>query len=1116
MTEPINSEVIDQITQRSNILKKGSNRTVDDLHFLLNRTGWVRVISSVNTQEVIDKLTGNPYQTGPLVYPDKPDLAKTLILTGPVDYSNDQIKLKSGINFTGYSSQNLYNLDSETGFRPAPGLTDFKVTSKNTYGTLRECTINFVVWTLKELNDIEMLYFRPGYSVVVEWGHTLYVDNTGKIEYSPSFNTNLPKYFEEVDFDELSQIQKSSKSNHSYNYDALVGLIKNFSWSFRPDGGYDCSISITSLGEVLESLTVRLPPPVIPRLNDESDSKKLRTFIDLFIHELENEVSLTKYRGVGQFTLEDFPDTSYVKNILLSKIDKTRVIACGFRVEDTGETVYYIPIRVFLQLVNLSFSIIYDPENCTVRKNLSSFDTRPYAGGNYNTFPDHFSLDPLICLMPKIPANDPIRFTLTKDNVHNNIINGESSIQPEAIYSINITTSLIKKTLDSYLTPTGNAYEFSVYSFVKSIAEEVNRALGITELDLAYDEDTALYTIVDRRNTLNIKSPVETPTLRIAGLDSSIIDLQVQSKISNKLGSVISIAAQGSKTNYLENTGLWTDYNKGLVDRHSRKREALNRDCFPDPTSLSTTAQDQRPLWLKFLNLLGIYYIRTTVKDEEKDEATKFLETANQAYRLFTTTSNANGNFGLRLSVGKYAEDLFTFLKNVGPRFFNEMVSTHLANNNEPEKGLIPVELGFTLDGIGGLKIGQNFKISGEFIPDKFNNYGYIITGLEHSIKNSKWLTDVKAQTYLLNKSTDEQYFDANSTGTVDISTSVGGTGLYPKGGWFEWLVAIGTKESGLYYRIQNKADDYYDPVRITVGTNANGRPITRSKEGFTGKYQFGYSALQSHAGSEPKSTYRDKPELQEQSMWSLVTANKKQLQDIINKYGKGNYKINGTTITESGILAGAHLGGAGGVRSYFATNKDARDSNNTSVSSYMIQFSGYDMTGYTGPGPVYGYLTANDYQKRILTNRATKTPKQDTTPPQNECILLGDSIAVGIGSQAPDCKVFAKVGINSAVFNKTYTQQFSADVVAISLGSNDPDGLDTEKELRNLRSRIKAKRVYWVLPAIKPNKRPAIDRIARQNADTIINIPDLSSDGIHPTINGYKKLASSIKGSSK
>jgi hypothetical protein len=54
------------------------------------------------------------------------------------------------------------------------------------------------------------------------------------------------------------------------------------------------------------------------------------------------------------------------------------------------------------------------------------------------------------------------------------------------------------------------------------------------------------------------------------------------------------------------------------------------------------------------------------------------------------------------------------------------------------------------------------------------------------------------------------------------------------------------------------------------------------------------------------------------------------------------------------------------------------------------------------------------------------------------DCLILGDSIAVGTYSAKPECEVHAQVGINSRNFNKKYKNDFAAKIVAISLGSND------------------------------------------------------------------------------
>lgn len=126
------------------------------------------------------------------------------------------------------------------------------------------------------------------------------------------------------------------------------------------------------------------------------------------------------------------------------------------------------------------------------------------------------------------------------------------------------------------------------------------------------------------------------------------------------------------------------------------------------------------------------------------------------------------------------------------------------------------------------------------------------------------------------------------------------------------------------------------------------------------------------------------------------------------------------------------------------------------------------------------------------------------------DCLILGDSIAVGVQQYKPNCALYAKVGINSKQWNKNFTMlELNADTVVISLGTNDYQGIDTERELNKLRSRVKAKKVYWIVPAIKPEIQEIVREIAIKHEDWFVRIPNLSRDGIHPTQKGYQKLGS-------
>ena len=112
---------------------------------------------------------------------------------------------------------------------------------------------------------------------------------------------------------------------------------------------------------------------------------------------------------------------------------------------------------------------------------------------------------------------------------------------------------------------------------------------------------------------------------------------------------------------------------------------------------------------------------------------------------------------------------------------------------------------------------------------------------------------------------------------------------------------------------------------------------------GYLGKYQFGRKTLNA-IGFEDVSNYEflSNPEIQEEAMLVLLQKNKHTLRREIKKYV--GETVNGIYITESGILAAAHLGGAGNVKKFFRRGYEFEDGNGTKMTSYMIRFSGYNL----------------------------------------------------------------------------------------------------------------------------------------------------------------------------
>ena len=147
----------------------------------------------------------------------------------------------------------------------------------------------------------------------------------------------------------------------------------------------------------------------------------------------------------------------------------------------------------------------------------------------------------------------------------------------------------------------------------------------------------------------------------------------------------------------------------------------------------------------------------------------------------------------------------------------------------------------------------------------------------------------------------------------------------YPKLGksYLAFKEALGFKESGGDYSVIN---DF----------------------GYIGKYQFGKGTLKL-IGIRDSDKFLNSPELQEAAFYANASRNKWILRkDIARSVGK---VINGVKITESGILAAAHLAGPGNVKKYLRSGgvNSFNDGFGTSIKYYFKKFAGYD-TSFVEP----------------------------------------------------------------------------------------------------------------------------------------------------------------------
>ena len=137
----------------------------------------------------------------------------------------------------------------------------------------------------------------------------------------------------------------------------------------------------------------------------------------------------------------------------------------------------------------------------------------------------------------------------------------------------------------------------------------------------------------------------------------------------------------------------------------------------------------------------------------------------------------------------------------------------------------------------------------------------------------------------------------------------------------------------------QEELENFLDAVGFRESSNDY---TVTNKWGYMGKYQFGRSTLKGLGYKVTKKEFLNNPQLQEEAMMALLLHNKEKLQKYIDVFD--GQTINGMYISESGILAAAHLGGQGSVKRYFKNGKVFKDGNGTKITSYMDKFSGYDI----------------------------------------------------------------------------------------------------------------------------------------------------------------------------
>ena len=643
--------VADQLKIRQDALaNKGTTPEWQKLY--TGKTAWVKLSSSVNVNK------------------DGGTKAKNNILTARGITGNS--KINPG-----------YNTSTSLGVRPIPGLTDVSIQQINRFGTLRNAVVEFKVYDVERLSDLEALYMRPGFSILLEWGHTAYKTSAG-VSTSPKTVSGF--FGSTVKASDVEQQIIDLQQSSGGNYAGLFGYIKNFQWSFNQDGSYNCRVEIISKGELLESLQYAIYPPVKTNETDEQEANldKNRSILHRVLYAIK-EVAPFYPVGVDNDLTNSIGDPE-IADMLAGRI---RVIG-RFSNNNEGEGTpdQYIPYLLLADLLKIINKVVLLKNG---GKPISSFD--PGIISKYTTHRYHFSGNPGVCMLPK------------NSNAYAAFTNEFALLGPESesIHNIWINADYALKELDA--TVDDRSGQTLIFVFLQNLLTGMEGALGgINEFDIAYDEELNVHYIVDRRY---VEANANLVKLRVSGKKTTVSNLSITSKLSPTLGSLIAISAQASKN--VSDVGIEAEnlfrWNEGLEDRVITERVITENPGAADIDEPTRYEVARKKVDDSLQNFNKYIYIASDFRSlisyhalVQKSLLRADLLASGSKKRApgiipFELSITLDGISGLRIGEVFEIEDTYIF--------------------PEKYKGVI----------------------------------AFIITGLEHSIQGNRWTTTIKAQT---------------------------------------------------------------------------------------------------------------------------------------------------------------------------------------------------------------------------------------------------------------------------------------------------------------------------------------------------------------------------------
>lgn len=745
-----------------------------------SKSPWLRLVSGVN---MLQSIEGDQITTGATVYERLKasglfgenqmaqfvgsGLSRNFILFGGI--SNDKGELPAGLNPSDSIFGGAYGWGSlganrlKRGYVPPPGITGCSFEYKND-GALAFAKVDMKAYSEDQFQMIDILFQRPGYSCLLEFGHSAFLDNSGDLQYAGqgNYSFNTGPFTELMDETRASnatagtlarRIREERKKWYG-NYEGFFGKITKYNWSVEKDGSYKITVELVGAGDLLASLKTN-SGPAGPDANTsaltgvkitkpdekekeeaEGDAGNETTRIPVIADAVSSRLNLelfqlyksmpgggsTDWGTFSSVKINDFPFYDQSTGKTTTKVYSDPIGRFGFGIDSATnpekDKMVYLRFISFLAILQRLVNIKDDKNNYALNYDFN-FES-PDNDENYMcTFPGMFSGDPNEVLI----SYSNVTTTITK-NVSlvvstdiNNKLREKSNAKFQTsnrtqgkLANVYVEIDFITKVL--YELRDEETGDVAFYEFLKRILDSINVNLGgINPFRIMFNDVTNTVTIV-AESPINSadNDPSKLTTFNTFGLNNNgtegsfVRDLTLKAELTEEFATMISVGAQNNGGRNNENATAFSTYNKGLVDR-----------LFPvkaEPTEDKSTLDDNAP------------------KDQFEalwtEEVADAFDEVYEGYEL--------------------GSEYVSPLKNVVGNWSKRAQAVLYQRGKSEANIFLPFNFGVTIDGLSGMKIFESFRTDGKGLPYQYktDSIALIVKSYSHEVSLDAWTTKLE------------------------------------------------------------------------------------------------------------------------------------------------------------------------------------------------------------------------------------------------------------------------------------------------------------------------------------------------------------------------------------